>query len=83
MDVSVHGPMLDGGACGICAKIVGAFPIGFWADGPVRKTTAAIRTDIVQDVLDAGPAKCAFKRANHRVRRTGRKRCIAVLAIRS
>src|SRR5580765_2336381 len=72
--------MLDGCAGRIGAEIVAVFPVGLWPDGPRTKASAAIRADIVQDVLDAGTAKGAFKRANHRLRGIRRKSRAAVLA---
>ena len=76
----VQRAMLDGCAGRIRAEIVATFPILARPDRPGTKTTAAIRADVVQDVLDAGTAEGAFKRTDHRVRGIWRKRCVAVLA---
>ena len=75
--------MPNGRARGIDNKIIVTFPVPGWADWAGTKSSAAIRAHVVQDVLDAGSAECAFKRANHRRRGPGWKRHIAILASRS
>jgi len=79
----IYRTMLDCCACPIRPEIVASFPIMFRPDWPGKKTSAAIRADIVQDVLDASTAEGAFKRANHRRNGIWRKRRVAVLASRS
>ena len=75
--------MLDGRACSIRAEIVAAVPVVFRSDRPGTKTAAAIRADIVQEGFNAGTAKGAFERANHRLSGIRRQRHVAVLASRS
>ena len=75
--------MLDGGACRIRVEVVAPFPILLRPDRPGTETSAAIRADIVQEGFNAGTAKGAFERANHRLRGMGRQRRVAVLASRS
>ena len=76
----VHGPMPDRGARGIRAEKIVAVPIVDRPDRAWGKTAAAIRADIVQDGFDARTAEGTFKRANHRIRGTGRERRVAILA---
>jgi hypothetical protein len=75
--------MLDGHARGIDVNIIVTFPVPGRSDWPRAKTSAAVWAHIIKDVLDAGPAKCAFKRANHSDCRIGRKRRVTILACRS
>jgi hypothetical protein len=53
-------------ARGILTEKISAFPIVLWSNWPRRKTAAAIRTNIFQELLSASPAEGAFKCANHR-----------------
>ena len=59
---------------------VAGFPVELWPDGPRTKVTAAMWTNIVEDVFDAGTTEGAFKRADHRVRGIWRKLRVTVLA---
>ena len=65
------------------AEVVAAFPVVLGPDGPRTEAAAAIRTDIVQYIVDAGTAEGAFERADHRVGGIRRQRRVAVLASRS
>ncbi|MDB6034669.1 MAG: hypothetical protein JWM16_5007 [Verrucomicrobiales bacterium] len=62
------------------AERVSTIPVVFRASRPRAKAAAAIRTDIGQDILDAGTAESAFEGADHRVSGIGRKRRVTVLA---
>lgn len=53
-------PVLDLGARWILAKEVVAFPIPRRSDWSRNKATAAIRTDVAQDVIDTRGAKRAL-----------------------
>src|ERR1043166_959498 len=64
----IHGTMFFDFARRMCPKIVAAFPIFLWTDRSRGKTSAAIWTDVSQNLLDAGSAEGAFKAANHRFR---------------
>jgi hypothetical protein len=75
-----HRAVFDDSARGIGGETVVVIPVDEGPDGSGTETAAAIRTNVVQDVFDAGPAEGAFKGADHRGRRTWRKSCIAVLA---
>ena len=75
--------MLDGRARGIHVKIIVAFPVPGRSDRSGAKASAAVWAHIVEDVLDAWPAECAFKRTNHRSRGIGWKCRVAILAIGS
>jgi len=79
----IYGAMPYRCARRICVEMVATFPVVGRPDWPGTKTSATVRTDIVQDAFNAVTAESAFKRANHRVSRIGRKRRIAILASRS
>lgn len=76
----VNGTMPDRGAGRKGAEKVAVHPVVLRANRSGTKSAAAIRTDVVQSVLDTRTAESAFKRANHRVRGIWRKRRVAVLA---
>ena len=75
----IHGAVLYDGAGRECAEMVAVIPVSLWPNWPRTKPAAAIRTDIFQNGFDTRPAKRAFKRADHRLRRIWRQRPIAIL----
>jgi hypothetical protein len=75
-----HRTVFDDSARGIDGETIVVIPVDDGPNGPGTKTAAAIRTNVVQDVFDAGPAEGAFKGADHRGRGTWRKSCITILA---
>jgi hypothetical protein len=75
--------VLDCCAGRIDTETVPASPGDLRSDWPGAKTAAAIRADIIQEGFDACGAEGAFKRANAGLERIGRKRLVALLAVRS
>jgi hypothetical protein len=65
---------------GIGGEIVTILPVVFGADWPRTEPSTAIRANIFQEGLNAGLAKCAFERANHRERRIWWQGDVAILA---
>ena len=61
-------PMLDRGARGVVAKEVVAVPVNRRSDGSGYKSAAAVRADVLQDVIDAGRAEGALLGADARFR---------------
>ena len=75
--------MFDLDARWIMSKVVIGLPIPGRPDRPWRKTTAAIRTDVGEHLIDAVLAERAFETADHGQIRFWRKRAIAILAGRA
>src|SRR5215831_13310492 len=65
---------------GIFPEEIIAIPVHRRPDWPRCKTAAAIRAHVTEHVVDAARAERAFERADARVARIGRQRCVAVLA---
>jgi hypothetical protein len=61
VDDWIYGTVLDDPARGIHGKIIVALPVPGRPDGSCGKTSAAVWADIFEDILDAMPAKSAFK----------------------
>ena len=80
MNFRINEPVLDLGTRRVLAKIVVAFPVLRRSDRPRDKSTAAVRADILQDIIDTGRAKCAFIGTYARFNRNRRQSLIAVLA---
>ena len=76
--VYIHGTMLHLSCRRVLAEKVFAFPIVTRADRTRYKSSAAIGTDIMQDLFDTGFTKRAFEAAYSRVGRIRRQRCVAV-----
>lgn len=68
VDMRIHRTMLHHRAGRIQTEIVPAIPVVLRPDRAGTKSAPAIRTDIVEDVFDAGTAEGAFECANHRFR---------------
>src|ERR1019366_355853 len=64
--------MLDLGARRVGPEVVVAVQISRGPDGACRKTSAAVRARVAQEVLDARPAKGAPKATDHGLRRIRR-----------
>jgi hypothetical protein len=77
----VNRAMLDSMAGGKVSEIISIFPIVPWPNGPLAKSTPAIRANVGKNHLDAGAAKSAFEGANHRNLRVWWKRCVAIFAV--
>jgi len=83
MNCRINRPVLDLGTRRVLTKEVVTFPVLRWPDWSGYKSPAAVRADVLQDVIDARGAECAFVGANARFKRVGRQRLVAVLAGRS
>src|SRR5690349_4703279 len=59
--------MPDGRTGGIDLKAITIIPIVLGPDWPRAKSAAAIRTDVLQNIFDAGTAVSAFEAANHSI----------------
>jgi len=79
----INGTMIDLGTRGILAKVVVAFPVGRWPDRSGHEAAAAVRADILKDVINARSAERALIDADPRFKRIGRQRLVAVLTGRS
>ena len=66
MGCRINRPVFDLGAGRIFAKEVVALPVLRWPDGSGNKTTAAVRADVPQNLIDTGRAERAFIGANTR-----------------
>ena len=75
--------MLDLGTRRVLTKEVVTFPVLRWPDWSGNKSAAAVRADILQDVIDTRGAEGALVGADARFKRVGRQRLVAVLAGRS
>jgi len=49
--------MFDLGTCRVLTKEIIAFPVPQRSDGSGNKSAAAVRADVVQDVVDTGDAE--------------------------
>ena len=76
----IDGSMFDRGTCRVCAQKIVVLPVSGRPDWPADKSAAAVRADVMQDVLDTGCAKGALIGTDAPVRRLGRQRFIAVFA---
>ena len=74
-------PHLDFGR--VSPEIIVAFPVFAWPNRPGTESATAIRTDISQNILDAGPAKGALKTADHGLGRIRRESLVTIFADRS
>lgn len=79
----INWPVLDSHTGRVLAQEVVPFPIVRGSDWSRSKTTAAIRTDIAQYVIDTRRAKSAFVAADACCERVGWQRCVAMFARRS
>lgn len=61
MDHGIDGLVLDEHACGNGAEVIIISPIPGGTHRPRSEASAAIRTDIADDLIDALCAKCAFE----------------------
>ena len=77
---AVYRAMLGLRSSGILAKKILPLPVLFRPDRPRDKSAAAIRTHVVQQMLDAMLAKRAFKTAHHRLGGIRWERLVAVFA---
>jgi hypothetical protein len=75
--------MLNLGTRRILAEVIVALPVPRRPDRSGRKATAAVRADVLKDVIDARGAERALIGANARFKRIGRQRLVAVLTGRS
>lgn len=67
MRFRVDRSVFDLGASWVLAKVVIAFPILRWSDWSGHKTSATVRTDIIQDSVDTSGTECTFITTNARL----------------
>ena len=79
MFFQVHGSVFHFRARWMSIKVVVAFPVFRWPDGPGHKVATAVRTDVTQESIDARRAERAFIRADARLKRVRRQGFIAML----
>jgi hypothetical protein len=70
-------------ACREFPEIVLVFPVVHRPDRPGYEPAPAVWTNVNEEIVDTGCATYAFERADACLKRMGRQRLIAVLAIRS
>ena len=80
MGSAVYGSVLYRGTGRVCAQKVITLPIFCRPYGARAKATAAIGTNVAEDIADARFAKGAFVSANPGFERVGRQRFITVFA---
>ena len=80
MRFKVNWPVLDLGAGRIISKEIAVLQIFFRSDWPLNKAAAAVRANVLQNIIGALRAKRAFVAANPRCQRRGRQAFVAVLA---
>ena len=80
MCFGVNRPVRHSGACGVFAKIVVAFPILRWSDGSRHKATTAIRTDVVQELVNTGGTERTLIGTDPCFKRSRWQRLVAILA---
>ena len=83
MNCRIDRLVLDFGACRVFTEEIVPLPILGRPDWSANKSTAAIRADVLQDIVDTGGAKRALVGADAGLKRVGRQRLVAVLAGRS
>src|SRR6476469_3070957 len=80
MNCRLNRLVLDLGTRRILTKEVVTFPVLRRPDWSGNKSPAAVRADVLKDVIDTRGAERAFVGANSRFKRVGRQRFVAVLA---
>jgi hypothetical protein len=79
----INRPMFDLGTRGILAKVVVAFPVLRRPDRSGHEAPAAVRADVLKDVINARSAERALIGADACFKRIGRQRFVAILTGRS
>ena len=67
MSPGIDRPVLNLGARGVFAEEVVTLPVFRWPDGSRDEPAAAVRTDVVEDRVNARRAERAFISANARL----------------
>src|SRR6267143_6109445 len=83
MNCRTNRSVLDLGTRRVLTKEVVTFPVLRRPDWSGNKSAAAVRADVLQDVIDTRGAERALVGADARFKRVGRQRLVAVLTGRS
>ncbi len=79
MNLYINWPVFDFGTRRVLSQKVAAFPVLRWSDWSRNKATAAIWTDVAQNVFDTCGAECTLIGTDACLERIGWQRLVAML----